>query len=162
MNEEELWFEAYCKFIRWEGRGEMWDTSFQPSLCHLSSSGHLLRRSCTGSPRQAPTTLLAPQRPQEGRACLVMPVWHGYWCLSTWRKQVFSQDQRGGCQRGDRLIAALGFPSQVVPVGPWRHCVSSGFLQRCLAPGSGVRVPGSSRIRKPASLSFAETFAFLE
>lgn len=26
----------------------------------------------------------------------------------------------------------------------------------------GVRVPGSSRIRKPASLSFAETFAFLE
>ena len=75
---------------------------------------------------------------------------------------MFSQDQRGGCQRGDCLTAALGFPSQVVPAGRWRHWVSSGFLQRCLAPGSEVRDPGSSRIRKPASLFFPETFAFLE
>ena len=131
-------------------------SSFPHAIHHLQVTawahcgvgcGHLPKRSCTRGPCQAPATLLVPQSPHEGRALLVMPV------ARVLVKQVNAHldgagtqpiPEGGGCQRGNLLLAALGFPSQVDLEGPWRDWVSSGFLQTCLAPGSEVRVPSLS------------------
>lgn len=90
---EELWFGACCQFTRSEGGGRMCCIFLQlppppppmPSITFRSQLGltvewvvaHLPKRSCTRGPCQAPTTLLVPQSPQEGRALLVMPVGSG-------------------------------------------------------------------------------------